>query len=97
MWGAETRETLARFKEATKHLTQDTLNLVRNLGRRGHVMEEAIYRGKPLRARYDAPNWVAVINGVSYRAFSHHAGDTPETVRARLVKWADSRPDLFPG
>jgi hypothetical protein len=97
MWGAETRETLARFKEATKNLTQDTLNLVRNFGRQAHAMEEVPYKGKPLRAHYEAPNWVVAINGVSYTAFTHNAGDTPETVRARLVKWADSRPDLFPG
>ena len=96
MWGDVTREALAKFKEATKNLTEDTLNLVRNFGHRGQAMEEVLYRGTPLRAHYDAPNWVVAVNGVSYTAFSHKAGETPERVRARLVEWADTRSDLFP-
>jgi hypothetical protein len=60
-------------------------------------MIEVLYRGRPLRAHYDPPNWVVALSGVTYHAFPYQAAETPEMVSARLVEWAESRPDLFPG
>ncbi len=68
MLGRLTQDTIDMFKRATRNLTQDTLDLVRWMRpRRGHDMVEVLYRGRPLRAYYDAPKW-SVVRRVGGRA-----------------------------
>ena len=94
MLGRLTQDTIDMFKRATRNLTQDTLDLVR-WARRRHDIVKVLYRGRPLRAHYDAPNWIVVLNGVSYFAFAQNPSDSRETIEARIVAWADAHPELF--
>ena len=96
MLGRLTQDTIDMFKRATRNLTQDTLDSVRWMRpRRGHDIVEVLYRGRPLRAHYDAPKWSVVLDGISYFAFTHNPSDSHETIEARIVAWADAHPELF--